>query len=170
VTHDQEEAMSLGDRVVVLRDGLIQQVATPRQVYDRPANRFVAEFVGTPTMNMIEGSIEARPVGMAFRGEGLTIEGAVEAWRPLIQPQPRPVTLGVRAEHVRIHDGSGIPATIEAVEHYGDRMDVALRCGGRSLVARCMPQPLREGATASITIDLSQAHLFEQGAPGPRLA
>ena len=169
VTHDQEEAMSLGDRVVVLKDGLVQQVAAPRQVYEQPANRFVAEFVGTPTMNMVEGAIEAGPVGMRFRGQGLSIEGSVEAWRPLLRPQPRRVVLGVRAEHVRLGGGTGLPATIEAVEHYGDRMDVVVRCGDRSLTARCAPQPLQEGGTTVVSIDLAQTHLFEPDASGARL-
>jgi multiple sugar transport system ATP-binding protein len=169
VTHDQEEAMSLGDRVVVLKDGLIQQAATPRQVYDRPANRFVAEFVGTPTMNMVEGTLEARGSGMAFRGQGLVIEGRVDAWRTLVQPQPRPVVLGVRPEHVQIGGGTGLQAMVEAVEHYGDRMDVQLRCGERSLTARCMPQPLQEGGMVNVSIDLARTHLFEPGSVGGRM-
>ena len=169
VTHDQEEAMSLGDRVVVLKDGVIQQAATPRQVYDRPANRFVAEFVGTPTMNMVEGTIENRGSGMAFRGQGLSIEGLVDAWRPLLHAQPRAVVLGVRPEHVQIGGGTGLQATVEAVEHYGDRMDVRLRCGSCSLTARCSPQPLEEGGVVNITIDLARALLFEAGGTGSRL-
>jgi multiple sugar transport system ATP-binding protein len=169
VTHDQEEAMSLGDRVVVLKDGLVQQVASPRQVYEQPANRFVAEFVGTPTMNMVSGDIEARPTGMRFRGQGITIEGVLDAWKPFIRPQPRPVALGVRPEHVRIGGGTGLPATVEAVEHYGDRMDVVLRCGDRTLTARCAPQALQEGSQVAVSIDLAQTHLFEPDATGARL-
>ena len=161
--------MSLGDRVVVLKDGLIQQVAAPREVYERPANRFVAEFVGTPTMNMVAGDIEAHASGMRFRGEGLTIEGVQEAWRPFLRPQARPVVLGVRPEHVRLGGGTGLPATVEAVEHYGDRMDALLRCGLRTLTARCAPQPLQEGSKVAVTIDLAQAHLFDQGPAGARL-
>ncbi|NBX25851.1 MAG: sn-glycerol-3-phosphate ABC transporter ATP-binding protein UgpC [Planctomycetes bacterium] len=169
VTHDQEEAMSLGDRVVVLKDGLIQQAATPRQVYDRPANRFVAEFVGTPTMNMVEGTLEARGTGMVFRGQGIVIEGRVDAWRSLIEPRPRPVVLGIRPEHVQIGGGTGLQATVEAVEHYGDRMDVQLRCGDRSVTARCLPQPLQEGGMVNLTVDLARTHLFEPGNAGLRL-
>jgi multiple sugar transport system ATP-binding protein len=169
VTHDQEEAMSLGDRVVVLKDGLVQQVASPRQVYEQPSNRFVAEFVGTPTMNMITGDIEARATGMRFRGQGILIDGVLDTWKPLIRPQPRPVVLGVRPEHVRIAGGTGLPATVEAVEHYGDRMDVVLRCGDRTLTARCAPQPLQEGSQVAVTIDLAQTHLFDPDAAGARL-
>ena len=169
VTHDQEEAMSLGDRVVVLKDGFVQQVASPRQVYERPSNRFVAEFVGTPTMNMIDGTLEAAATGMRFRGQGMTIEGVMDAWKPLILPQPRAVVLGVRAEHVRLGAGTGLPGTVEAVEHYGDRMDVVVRCGHRSLTARCAPQALQEGAPVAVSIDLAQAHLFAPDGAGARL-
>jgi len=169
VTHDQEEAMSLGDRVVVLKDGLVQQVAAPRQVYEQPSNRFVAEFVGTPTMNMIAGDVEAHAGGIRFRGEGLSIEGVQEGWKPLMRSQPRPVVLGVRPEHVRLGSGTGLPATVEAVEHYGDRMDVVLRCGDRALTARCAPQPLQEGAHVAVTIDLAQTHLFAPDGAGARL-
>ncbi|MFM7806304.1 MAG: TOBE domain-containing protein, partial [Planctomycetota bacterium] len=87
----------------------------------------------------------------------------------LMRSHPRPVVLGVRPEHVRIAGGTGLPATVEAVEHYGDRMDVALRCGDRALTARCAPQPLQEGAHVAVTIDLAQTHLFDPDAAGARL-
>jgi ABC-type sugar transport system ATPase subunit len=93
----------------------------------------------------------------------------VDGWRTLIQPHPRPVVLGVRPEHVQIGGGTGLQASVEALEHYGDRMDVQLRCGDRSLTARCMPQPLQEGGLVNLTIDLARTHPFEPGTPGVRL-
>jgi len=170
VTHDQEEAMSLGDRVVVLKDGLAQQIASPREVYEKPANRFVASFVGTPSMNMIEGRLIAEPGGMSFTSGALRVEGLVESWRNIARDTPRDCVLGVRPEHLRIGQSLGLQATIEAIEHYGDRMDVLLRAGNHKLVARTAPDAsLREGATVSVAIDLHMCHLFESGEVGRRL-
>jgi multiple sugar transport system ATP-binding protein len=169
VTHDQEEAMSLGDRVVVLKDGLIQQDAPPRVVYERPANRFVAEFVGTPTMNMIEGTLQARPAGLRFMGQGLTIDGRVDGWGAVIRPQPVPAVLGVRPEHLLLGCASGFQASVEAVEHFGDRMDVVLRAGDRTLVARTPPQSIAEGSLITVGVDLARCHLFQADGAGTRL-
>jgi len=169
VTHDQEEAMSLGDRVVVLKDGVIQQEASPRTVYDRPANRFVAEFVGTPTMNMIEGTLQAQPAGLRFQGQGLTIDGRMEGWRTVIRPQPVPAVLGVRPEHLQLGCAGGFQASVEAVEHFGDRMDVVLRAGDRTLVARTPPRAIAEGGLVTVSVDLSSCHLFKPGEAGARL-
>ena len=170
VTHDQEEAMSLGDRVVVLKDGLIQQVAAPRAVYATPSNRFVAGFVGTPTMNMLEGTLATEPGRMTFTAGALRLEGYMERWKAVTGASPRPCTLGVRAEHVRLGAGP-LQGTVEAVEHYGDRMDVVVNTAGHRLVARTGPDAsLREGATLALGLDLAHAHLFEPGEAGARLA
>ena len=170
VTHDQEEAMSLGDRVVVLKDGLIQQVAAPRAVYATPSNRFVAGFVGTPTMNMLEGTLATEPGRMTFTAGALRLEGYMEHWKAVTGASPRPCTLGVRAEHVRLGAGP-LQGTVEAVEHYGDRMDVVVNTAGHRLVARTGPDAsLREGATLALGLDLAHAHLFEPGEAGARLA
>ena len=170
VTHDQEEAMSLGDRVVVLKDGLIQQVAAPRAVYATPSNRFVAGFVGTPTMNMLEGTLATEPGRMTFTAGALRLEGYMEHWKAVTVASPRPCTLGVRAEHVRLGAGP-LQGTVEAVEHYGDRMDVVVNTAGHRLVARTGPDAsLREGATLALGLDLAHAHLFEPGEAGARLA
>jgi multiple sugar transport system ATP-binding protein len=170
VTHDQEEAMSLGDRVVVLRDGLVQQAAPPQEIYARPANRFVASFVGTPTMNMLEGSLAAHADGVAFCAGDLRLEGSVEPWKALLQGGARPVVLGIRPEHVKLDAPAGSAAAIEAVEHLGDRMDVALNASGHRLVARCEPrESIREGGMTRVAIDLARTHLFEADAAGRRI-
>ncbi|MFM7806530.1 MAG: ABC transporter ATP-binding protein, partial [Planctomycetota bacterium] len=163
VTHDQEEAMSLGDRVVVLKDGLVQQVAPPREIYAGPANAFVAGFVGTPTMNMLEGTLTTAAGRLSFVSGAMGVEGSVDAWLPLAAGGPRRCVLGVRPEHVRLGAGS-LQGTVEAVEHYGDRMDVVVNVGGQRLVARTGPDAsLREGATLPVRMDLAHAHLFDPG-------
>src|SRR5262249_1118025 len=117
VTHDQAEAMTMADRIVVMSKGRIEQLGTPLEIYNRPATRFVAGFFGTPTMNLIEGVVEAGPAGARFRGPGFE------------QPLPAnlsgdlngsDVALGVRSEHVVIDGAAGIPGTARLLEPLGD--------------------------------------------------
>jgi len=171
VTHDQEEAMSLGDRVVVLKNGLVQQIAAPQEMYSKPANRFVAEFVGTPTMNMLEGALSMKDNWATFAAKSLQIQGAVDAWKSLAQSGPQSAVLGIRPEHVLLNAAGGFAATVEAVEHYGDRMDVVIQTSGHRLVARCSPDAsIQEGKSISVAVDLTRAHLFEQNETGMRMA
>lgn len=171
VTHDQEEAMSLGDRVVVLKDGLVQQIAAPQEIYSKPSNRFVAEFVGTPTMNMLEGALSMKDNWATFTAKSLQIQGAVEAWKSLAQGAPQSAVLGIRPEHVLLNAAGGFAATVEAVEHYGDRMDVVVQTSGQRLVARCSPDAsIQEGKSISVAVDLTRAHLFEHNETGMRMA
>ena len=171
VTHDQEEAMSLGDRVVVLKNGLVQQIAAPQEMYSKPANRFVAEFVGTPTMNMLEGALSMKDNWATFAAKSLQIQGAVDAWKSLAQSGPQSAVLGIRPEHVLLNAAGGFAATVEAVEHYGDRMDVVVQTSGHRLVARCSPDAsIQEGKSISVAVDLTRAHLFEQNETGMRMA
>ena len=171
VTHDQEEAMSLGDRVVVLKDGLVQQIAAPQEIYSKPSNRFVASFVGTPTMNMLEGTLTMKDNWATFVAKSLQIQGAVEAWTSLAQSGPHSAVLGIRPEHVLLNAAGGFAATVEAVEHYGDRMDVVVQTSGQRLVARCGPDTsIQEGKSISVAVDLTRAHLFEQNETGMRMA
>ncbi|WP_089721654.1 ABC transporter ATP-binding protein, partial [Candidatus Entotheonella palauensis] len=94
VTHDQEEAMTLADRIVVMRGGLIEQVGTPLDIYHEPVSYFVADFFGSPSMNLIQGAIEPRPHGVCFRAPSLTLELGPE----FAHLKPAPMTLGIRPE------------------------------------------------------------------------
>ena len=121
VTHDQVEAMTLADRVVVLRDGLIEQVGTPMDLYDRPANQFVAQFIGMPSMNMVEA--RAIPSFSAQTGGRLPSDGF----------------LGVRPEGLRVHAGAGRRARrarVELIEALGADTLIHVDVGGVPLVAR----------------------------------
>ena len=114
VTHDQTEAMTLADRIVILRDGRIEQVGTPRQVYEDPANTFVAGFIGSPRMNLLEG---------VWSGDGVRLGEALLP-APALQAKPSegaPLTFGIRPEHIQIApgDGDGLPATVEFSEYLG---------------------------------------------------
>jgi ABC-type sugar transport system ATPase subunit len=136
VTHDQAEAMTLAHRVAVMRKGRLQQFDTPMNIYNHPANRFVAEFVGSPSMNFIEGSIS--------RGERLFTSGELALPLPdaqLEQLKTRErVTLGVRPEHVHVsmQRGEGLlPAKVYVTEMMGNETFVFLRLsGGEKIIAR----------------------------------
>jgi multiple sugar transport system ATP-binding protein len=173
VTHDQEEAMGLGDRLVVLRDGLIQQIGAPTEVYERPANRFVASFVGTPSINLIEGRLHRGEGVERFVAEPISIDlpkGGCPA------AQPGTITLGVRPDRLRVGSKAAdaawrIDASVVAVEQLGDRADVTLRLGGHTLVARIAPEDApKEGATVPIGADTRHMHLFADDEHGTRVA
>src|SRR3989441_1175752 len=133
VTHDQAEAMTMADRIVVMDQGRIHQVGPPLTIYNDPTNRFVAGFFGVPAMNFIEGEVVAEGSDLRFSAAGL---------RPQL-PAPRtatrgPTTLGVRPEHVRLGDGADAsPATVSLIEPLGDETLVFLDYGAPvSLVAK----------------------------------
>ena len=120
VTHDQVEAMTLADRVVVMKDGVIQQVGTPKDIYNKPANSFVASFIGSPAMNLMHGSINDG----VFKGDGVKIEG-------LNKKHSGKVTLGFRAEDASIVKSKGaISAPAFSMELLGDMTMVSVRAGG----------------------------------------
>ncbi|MDM0069107.1 sn-glycerol-3-phosphate ABC transporter ATP-binding protein UgpC [Variovorax sp. J31P207] len=147
VTHDQVEAMTLADRVVVLRDGLIEQVGTPMELYDRPANQFVAQFIGMPSMNMVEA--KAIPSFSAQTGGRLPADGF----------------LGVRPEALRVHQGQGIgaPARVELIEALGADTLIHIDVGGVPLVARQNERTaLQAGDAVSVELDPAVLHFFNR--------
>ncbi|MCA0270582.1 MAG: sn-glycerol-3-phosphate ABC transporter ATP-binding protein UgpC [Proteobacteria bacterium] len=160
VTHDQIEAMTLADRVVVMSHGLVQQVGTPTEIYDRPANTFVAAFIGNPAMNLMSG--EARD-GI-FRAPGVEIGG-------LPRNVSGPVTLGFRAEDATVSDsGANIVAPAYTVELLGDATLVSVRVG-EALVALKASKEFRIaiGETIRASIEQTAVHLFD-AKTGARIA
>ena len=150
VTHDQIEAMTLADRVVVMRAGQVQQVGTPTQIYDRPANTFVAGFIGNPAMNLMDGRMEAG----AFIADATRIDG--------LNAPDGPITLGFRAEDARVTaQGGAITAPVYSMELLGDSTMVTVRAGG-ALVAVKAPKDYRIdiGQPVSIAIPTTACHLF----------
>ncbi|MDR6885658.1 MULTISPECIES: ABC transporter ATP-binding protein [Variovorax] len=149
VTHDQVEAMTLADRVVVLRDGLIEQVGTPLELYDRPANQFVAQFIGMPSMNMVAAS--AIPSFSAATGGRLPSDGF----------------LGVRPEGLRVHPkqvaAGGVPGRVELIEALGADTLIHVDVGGVPLIARQNERtPLHAGDEVAVELDPSVLHLFNR--------
>ncbi|WP_255169310.1 ABC transporter ATP-binding protein [Natrononativus amylolyticus] len=163
VTHDQTEAMTLGDRVAVMNDGQIQQVARPQELYDYPANRFVAEFIGSPAMNAI-------PVRLSATGEGtVATNDDVRIGLPetddLAGLDEREAILGIRPEDMRQGADTAdnrIDATVEVTEPLGDRMLLHGRVNGEivkfQIGARSSLEP---GASVSFGADLERLHLFD---------
>ena len=157
VTHDQIEAMTLADRVVVMSKGVVQQVGTPTEIYDTPANTFVASFIGSPAMNLVEGEIR----GGVFEGRGLRIEG--------LSARDGKSVLGFRAEDATLSGGSELSAPIYTLELLGDSTMVTVRLG-HDLVSVKAPKDFRaeigEGFTAHIPASI--CHVFD-AATGARL-
>ncbi|HPF39570.1 MAG TPA: sn-glycerol-3-phosphate ABC transporter ATP-binding protein UgpC [Phycisphaerae bacterium] len=177
VTHDQEEAMTLGDRVVVMKDGIVQQVAPPLEIYARPANRFVASFVGMPPMNFLEGAIRREPGGVYFDSEGIRLRLPASLMEPLATYRGDGATLGFRPDSLSFGEKSDQPdvatlaVTVTLVEPLGDRKDVYLTAaGGRRLVARVDARaPATEGCETEVMIDMNRVHVFEPGEMGMNL-
>ena len=151
VTHDQIEAMTLADRVVVMQKGEIQQVGTPTEIYDNPANTFVAGFIGNPAMNLIEGEIS----NGVFRTESTEIPGFKAA--------NGPVTLGFRAEDALVAGTDAhISAPIYTLELLGDATMVSVRIGGALVSARTDKTFRAEiGNFVDISIPAEKCHLFD---------
>jgi multiple sugar transport system ATP-binding protein len=140
VTHDQTEALTLGDRVALMREGMVEQVATPDEVWGRPANRFVARFVGSPAMNLLPADGPLRPPGLAVR-PGLE--------------------LGVRPEHVRL-GAEGTPAEVTLVEPIGGEAYVHVRVGELEAVARTDAETRPAvGDTVHVSVRPGDVHLFD---------
>ena len=153
VTHDQIEAMTLADRVVVMNKGEFQQVGTPTEIYDRPSNTFVAGFIGSPAMNLVDGDI----AGGVFTAPGVRVPG-------LAQGLSGPVTLGFRAEDVAMTalEGAEIAAPIYSVELLGDATLVTMRSGA-ALVAARAPKTFRGeiGDPVGFRLAAGHCHLFD---------
>jgi multiple sugar transport system ATP-binding protein len=164
VTHDQEEAMTLADRMVVMRDGAVQQAGTPAECYGRPANRFVAGFVGMPVMNFVDVRAEGDALAVPGLGAGARLAVPAGRWPALPAGD---ATLGIRPDRVRVTAEAApgaLQAEVRAIEALGDRMDVVLSIGTARLVARIENDArLREGERAWVRLDLAEAHLFEPG-------
>jgi len=159
VTHDQEEAMTLGDRVAVLKDGFLQQCAPPMELYRRPANRFVGGFIGSPAMNDFEGELRRTDDGWRFVSEGIEVpvdppEGTEEG---------RSVALGIRPPDVRVADEGAVRATIAVIEPIGSQQIVHCAVGGeRRLVAvEPIDVPLEEEREARLDLPREAIHLFD---------
>jgi multiple sugar transport system ATP-binding protein len=159
VTHDQIEAMTLADKIVILRDGYIEQIGTPQQVYDDPANLFVAAFIGSPAMNLLPGEVVAAAGGNAVRLES----GHVLPLLAGITPAGRKVVYGVRPEHFALgHNSAGVPATVNVVEPTGREVHIYAALGEHEVCSISEDRALLPaGAKITLTPRLDRVHVFD---------
>jgi multiple sugar transport system ATP-binding protein len=154
VTHDQIEAMTMADKIVVMHDGVVEQIGAPLELYDRPANLFVAQFIGSPAMNVLEGRLEAS--GFAMGGLMLPVQSVPGA------AVGRAAYYGIRPEHFQLRP-DGIPAEVVVVEPTGSETQVFAKAGGRELTCvfreRVSAKP---GEIIHVAPDPALVHLFDK--------
>lgn len=179
VTHDQEEAMTLGQRIVVMKDGLVQQLGTPLEVYNSPTNRFVGGFVGTPPMNMLEGRLLLRDDGLYFDEGTVMIRLPDQLKASLATRAQQEVVMGIRPEAMSLHaegrfDGKEniLPLKVKVVEPLGEKVD--LYAGTEKhphIVARVDAEGgLEPSQNVNMHLDMSKIHIFEAGEMGQNLS
>ncbi len=170
VTHDQVEALTLADRIAIMKDGVIQQLASPSEVYHRPANLFVAGFIGAPAMNFIKGDIAIKADGPLFESDSLAAHLADYPF--LAAAKAGPATLGIRPEHIvpagETRHLPTLAGTVSVVEPMGADTVVWFDWAGQSLSYRLMGDTtLQPGAAIAPGLDIARASLFD--ANGVRL-
>ncbi len=172
VTHDQVEAMTMGDRIVVMKDGFIQQVDTPQNLYNNPTNLFVAGFIGSPQMNFIDCTVEEQ------NGEYYAVSEQFRTLLPndrfksdvLTSYAGKEVTLGIRAEDLHREDiyldmpnANIIEATVDIAEMMGSEIFLHMHCGSQSLVAKTPTRFItNDGEVIKLAIDASKIHMFDK--------
>jgi multiple sugar transport system ATP-binding protein len=166
VTHDQIEAMTMADKIVVMHDGIVEQMGAPLELYDRPKNLFVAGFIGSPAMNVLRGELKVNGSAAFHGGGGLNVP---------LRAAPRAgdghrVVVGVRPEHLHLSD-SGFPAEVVVVEPTGSEIQVVARTqGGEEIVAVFRERHLfKPGETIRLAPQPDVIHLFD-GDTGQRIA
>ncbi|MEM9416721.1 MAG: sn-glycerol-3-phosphate ABC transporter ATP-binding protein UgpC [Planctomycetota bacterium] len=179
VTHDQEEAMTLGDRVVVMSEGEIQQSDTPLNVFHKPANRFVASFVGMPPMNQIAGNLQRRDGGVYFAGGGVVVRLRDDKAERVIDRDGESVVLGLRPEGLSLSPivgneggagGGALDVTAGVSEPLGSTMDLFTTTPeGTPITARTKARVIEPGQTVRLHIDADQLHVFEPDKYGRNL-
>ena len=155
VTHDQIEAMTMADKIVVMNNGNIEQAGRPLDLYDKPANLFVAGFIGSPAMNLVKGTVAGGKLRMDDGTEWpLPINGS--------RPKDGPAIYGVRPEHLRL-DPQGIPATVQVVEPTGSETQVLMRIGGQPVIGAFRERvTAKPGELLPVRPDTALVHLFDQ--------
>jgi multiple sugar transport system ATP-binding protein len=166
VTHDQIEAMTMADKIVVMKDGVVEQTGGPLDLYDHPANTFVAGFIGSPAMNLLPGSVQSN-------GAGRVVAFANGNRLPLAQAsvqEGQSVLYGIRPEHCAVGAGAGLEAEVIVVEPTGADTQVYCRCIGQDVTATIRDRTnVRAGDRITLVPDAARAHLFDS-ASGKRLA
>jgi len=172
VTHDQTEAMTMGDRIVVMKDGLIQQIDTPLNLYNNPINKFVASFIGSPAMNFLDGKIiEENNLFFQENNNGLKLKIPENLIDKLKSYKDKNITLGIRPENIYSYQKSNVDtnnivkinATLEVVEPMGNEIYLYFSSGTTQITARIETQTVPPpGSTIDLFFDLNKAHFFDK--------
>ncbi|NMA45032.1 MAG: ATP-binding cassette domain-containing protein [Lentisphaerae bacterium] len=168
VTHDQTEAMTMGDRIVVMKDGLIQQVATPADLYDSPKNIFVAGFIGTPPMNFFDARVVKVNDKLQIKEESFALD-VPAAWRAKLEPYiDKKVIFGLRPEHVgspsaeSIENAPTIPAVVEVIEPMGSETYLYMKTGATGFIARVDPhRSCKVGDQLNLAVIMANGRVFD---------
>jgi multiple sugar transport system ATP-binding protein len=168
VTHDQVEAMTMGDRICVMKDGIIQQVDTPLNLYDNPANKFVASFIGTPPMNFLDGTVEKEGDNLVVKDSTFSITLPAN-WKSATEPfVGKKVAFGIRPEDMGSEQAESDPnnpsitAKIEVVEPMGCETYLYLSLGNQSFIARIdAHRSVHVGNDITLKLTLPKAHMFD---------
>jgi len=169
VTHDQVEAMTMGDRIVVMKDGLVQQIAEPLGLYDHPANRFVAGFIGSPPMNFIPGELESIGEDLFFTDGVLRVK-VPRRFRNQLAPAARSVVFGIRPEDFydptfpagTIRESAQIAAKVELIEPMGAELYMYLSTGKTNLIARLDAHVTAEiDEMKTLCVNMEKSHFFD---------
>ena len=172
VTHDQVEAMTMGDVIVVMRDGKIQQHGPPLEVFNRPANMFVASFIGAPPMNMLSGTLDSHDGHIVFRAGPNVVPLPPAMGRALGHAAGREVVFGIRPQDLAIErnlerNSTGLDGEIVLVERLGTETHVDVDIGGLSVQASLPPTAdPAEGQRVRVSLDFTRAHVFDAAGEG----
>ena len=167
VTHDQTEAMTLGDRIVIMKDGYIQQIGTPQEVFNHPANLFVAGFIGMPVMNFFDAELKREGDKYFVELGGIRVQLDEEKTARLLNNnvESQSVTLGVRPEHTDVSD-KGVTATVEVAEMMGSSVHLHVNADGRDVIIIVPTIDMKEnynlGDTVHFTFGGNVAHVFSK--------
>ncbi|HWV23764.1 MAG TPA: TOBE domain-containing protein, partial [Thermomicrobiales bacterium] len=170
VTHDQTEAMTMGDRIAVMSLGVLQQLDTPQNLYDRPDNKFVAGFMGSPAMNFVDVTLEGNGDKLYAVTQGFRMQIPADKANTLRNYVGKTVTMGMRPEHISIPgrldesvpQDSLIPVTVDVVELLGNEIFVYLTNRGTTLTARMDPDiRLERGQEIQVAAEPSKLHFFD---------
>ncbi|MBQ3447866.1 MAG: sn-glycerol-3-phosphate ABC transporter ATP-binding protein UgpC [Synergistaceae bacterium] len=166
VTHDQTEAMTLGDRIVVMKDGRIQQTGTPQEVYSRPTNIFTAGFIGTPQMNFLDAELEIRDGIYCLNAGGVITVLPQDKQNNLRSVNPQPVTAGVRPEHITLGDGGKFSGTVDISEHLGSTIHLHVSTLGTDMIIAVQTMNAQKGFASgekiSYSLDGRFIHIFSK--------
>jgi multiple sugar transport system ATP-binding protein len=166
VTHDQVEAMTMGQRIAVMSEGLLQQVGTPQQLYDHPINRFVAGFIGSPAMNFVEASLDGAGEGAKLTTEGINVPLPARFREAVGATSGRKLVVGFRPEHIEIGEAAtgaiGFRANADVVEYLGNEELLHVNVGGRDVVAIVeSSHRVKPGDVLELHVAHDKVHMFD---------